>query len=174
MKDILGVKILYIIAVPLCIAAIIFGIYFMSKIEERWDKLKEGKIADMEALKEAKQMELHLLSKEDDKIPDLIQKKAGSDIFYRNLKDIFLKYEIGENLVIDIILDIFNILNAETIVDWHKNNEVKRVITNKVDDYLYDVVKIKKGIDLSNEDIQKLMSTVLDLALNNNEIFSHE
>jgi type I restriction enzyme R subunit len=147
---------------------------FSEKVKKLLEKLKEGKIADMEALKEAKQMELQLLSKEDDKIPDLIQAKKGSDIFYRNLKEIFLKHDIGEDLVVDIILDIFTILKTESIVDWYKNNEVKRVMRNKVDDYLYDVVKVEKGVDLSSEDIEKLLGTILELAINNHENFTHE
>ena len=111
------------------------------------------------------------MDKEDNELPDKIKQNAGADIFYRNLKDILLKYSINENLIVDIILDIFNILKAETIIDWHKNNEVKRVITNKLDDYLYEIVKIEKGIELSNEDLQTLLSTILDLASNNHEIF---
>ena len=42
---------------------------------------------------------------------------------------------------------------------------------NTVDDYLYDVVKKEKNIDLSDEDMKLVISTVLSLAENNYEIF---
>jgi len=133
--------------------------------------LREGKIADIEALNEIKEIKSQVLEKEDDEIPAKIQTINGADIFYRNLKDTLLQYDVKEGMLVDIILDIFNILREETIVDWHKNNEVKRVITNKIDDYLYDIVKMEKGIDLSNEDSQSLLSLIIDLACNNHEIF---
>jgi type I restriction enzyme R subunit len=144
---------------------------FSEKVKKLLEKLREGKIADIEALNGIKEIKSQVLAKEDDEIPAKIREKTGADIFYRNLKDILLRYNVGEEEIVDIILDIFNILKAETIVDWHKNNEVKRVITNKLDDYLYDIVKLKKGVDLSNEDLQGLLSTIIDLACNNNGIF---
>ncbi len=144
---------------------------FSEKISKLLQKLREGKISDLEALNEIKEIKSQVLEKEDDEIPAKIQNINGADIFYRNLKDILLQYDVKEDMLVDIILDIFNILRTETIVDWHKNNEVKRVITNKVDDYLYDIVKMEKGIDLSNEDLQSLLSLIIDLACNNHEIF---
>ena len=144
---------------------------FSEKISKLLQKLREGKIADIEALNEIKEIKSQVLDKEDDEIPAKIQTINGADIFYRNLKDILLQYDVKEDMLVDIILDIFNILREETIVDWHKNNEVKRVITNKIDDYLYDIVKMEKGIDLSNEDSQSLLSLIIDLACNNHEIF---
>lgn len=145
---------------------------FSEKIKKLLDKLREGKIADIEALGEIREIKSQVLGKEDDEIPAKIKASPGADIFYRNLKDVLLKYNVDENLVVDIILDIFDLLRAETIVDWHKNNEVKRVIMNKLDDYLYDVVKVKKGIDLTSEDMKIVLLLIVDLASNNYEIFN--
>ncbi|MBA4336976.1 restriction endonuclease subunit R [bacterium] len=144
---------------------------FSEKISKLLQKLREGKIADLEALNEIKALKTQVLEKEDEEIPAEIKEKSGADIFYRNLKDILLRYKVDEAIIVDIILDIFKILEAETIVDWHKNNEVKRVITNKLDDYLYDIVKIEKGVILSNEDLQDILLIIMDLACNNHEIF---
>lgn len=43
---------------------------------------------------------------------------------------------------------------------------------NVIDDYLYDVVKKEKGIDLSDEDMKAIIASALTLAENNYEIFS--
>ena len=69
-------------------------------------------------------------------------------------------------------MDIFKILKKEAIVDWHKNIDVKRRMMNTIDDYLYDVVKKEKGIDLSDEEMKVIIASVLTLAENNYEIFS--
>ena len=144
---------------------------FSEKISKLLQKLREGKIADLEALNEVREIKSQVLAKEDEGIPEQINENKGADIFYRNLKATLLKYGVDEDGIVDIILDIFNLLKSETIVDWHKNTEVKRIITNKLDDYLYDVVKTEKNIDLSGEDLQNLLSTIMSLAINNYEIF---
>ena len=43
---------------------------------------------------------------------------------------------------------------------------------NTVDDYLYDVVKKEKNIDLSDDDMKTIITDVLTLAENNYEIFA--
>lgn len=144
---------------------------FSDKIKKLLDKIKEGKIADAEALNAMKEIKDQVVNKKDDALPKEIQEKEGADIFYRNLKDVIAKYGIDEATIIQIIIDIFDILKSETIVDWHKNVEVKRIIYNKIDDYLYDEVKTAKGIDINNESIQGLVNEIISLAVNNHELF---
>lgn len=69
-------------------------------------------------------------------------------------------------------MDIFKIIKQEAIVDWHKNVDVKRRIKNVIDDYLYDKVKVEKGIGIDEVNIQKIIDNVLILSENNYEIFS--
>ena len=79
-----------------------------------------------------------------------------------------------DDVFIQIILDVCDILKQEGIVDWHKNLEVKRIMVNKIDDYLYDVVKEEKGIDLTSVEIANIIETTMRLAENNAEVFRHE
>lgn len=51
------------------------------------------------------------------------------------------------------------------------NIENKRVMKNTIDDYLYDVVKGKKKINLSIKDIKQIIEKTMELAQNNIEIF---
>lgn len=145
---------------------------FSKKIALLLQKLKAGKIADIEALREAKMIQQQVINKEDEGIPDALKSHEGADILYRNLKQTFKEKEITEEESIDIILDIYNILKKEAIVDWHKNSEVKRVITNKIDDYLYDEVKVKREKDLDSSTIASLVALIIDLATHNHELFS--
>ena len=48
---------------------------------------------------------------------------------------------------------------------------MKRVMRNNVDDYLYDEVKVKLGIDLTVDQIDSIVDDVMKLAENNYEIF---
>jgi len=144
---------------------------FSKKVSDILNKMKDGKLADIEALKQLKIVEDAVVNKKDGSLPIDITKEKGSDIFYRNLKDSFEKFDISEENFISIALDIYSLIKKETIVDWYKNIDVKRRIMNSLDDYLYDVVKTKKEIDLSDEDMKSIIEKVLNLAENNYEIF---
>lgn len=143
---------------------------FSKKITEILRAMKEGKLADIEALKQLRLIEDDVVSKKDDTLPSPITEVLGSDVFYRNLRSNF--GDLEDHVYISIILDIFNIIKQEAIVDWHKNADVKRRIKNVIDDYLYDQVKIEKGIGIDETNIQKIIDSVLTLSENNYEIFS--
>lgn len=145
---------------------------FSKKISEILLKMREGKMADVAALKQLKLIGDDVVNKKDESLPDVIESSKGSDIFYRNLREEFKKFDLPEDEFISIVLDIFNILKQEAIVDWYKNLDVKRRMMNKIDDYLYDVVKKEKAVELSDADMKSIINSTLVLAENNYEIFS--
>lgn len=145
---------------------------FSKKISEILKKMRDGKLADVAALKQLKLINEDVVNKKDECLPSAIESVKGSDVFYRNLKEDFKKFGVTEDQFIAIVLDIFGIVKAEAIVDWYKNLDVKRRIMNTLDDYLYDVVKKEKGIDLSDADMRSIINNSLTLAENNYEIFS--
>lgn len=145
---------------------------FSKKISEILEKMRLGKLADIEALKQMKLISETVVLKKDTDLPKQIEAVKGSDIFYRNLRDVFIQYSLSDDVYIDIVVDIFNILQKESIVDWYKNVDVKRKMMNSIDDYLYDNVKSIKAINLSNEDAKTIITEIMKLAENNNEVFS--
>lgn len=144
---------------------------FSEKVDSILRKLREGKLADLEALGQMKLISDQVINKKDTDVPDEIQAKKGADVFYRNLHPVFASYNLTEPVYIQVIAGICDILNAEAIVDWYKNPEVKRVMKNKIDDYLYDFVGQSLGIKLSNDDLQKTIQEVMQLAEYNYDIF---
>ena len=147
---------------------------FSEKIHRILQQMREGKLADLQALKEMKEIKDVVISKKDDSIPIKIGEKKGADILYRNLNDAFIKHDVRDDYFIQIIFDVYDILQQEGIVDWNKNTEVKRIMVNRIDDYLYDVVKEENGIDLTSEEIKGIIDMTMKLAENNAEIFRHE
>ena len=144
---------------------------FSDKVDSILKKLHEGKMADLEALQQMKLISEQVISKKDTEVPAEVMAKKGADVFYRNLRPGFESYTIPEATFIEIISGVYDILQAEAIVDWYKNPEVKRVIANKIDDYLYDHVGQTLGIKLSNDDMQRIVRDAMQLAEYNYEIF---
>jgi type I restriction enzyme R subunit len=145
---------------------------FSKKISEILEKMRQGKIADVEALKQMKLIRDDVVNKKDESLPENIERNKGSDIFYRNLRSQFESLKLSEELYISIILDIFAIIKNEAIVDWYKNMDVKRKMRNSIDDYLYDVVKGEKGIEIDNDHIKAVIDNVMLLAENNFDLFT--
>jgi type I restriction enzyme R subunit len=145
---------------------------FSSKVSELLQKLKNGKLADIEALKQMKLLRDDVLNKKDADLPADISKRKGSDIFYRNLREELNGTILDENTYIEVVLGLFSVLQKEMVVDWYKNNDVKRRMANALDDYFYDIVKSHKGIDISPNATKRTIDSILWLAENNVEIFS--
>ena len=144
---------------------------FSKKISEILEKMRLGKLADVEALKQMKLIRDDVVNKKDDELPIKIKDCKGSDVFYRNLRNIFGELSTHENIYCLVILDIFSIIKAGAIVDWYKNNDVKRHIRNTLDDYLYELTEDKYEIQIKNEQIQPIIEEIMSLAENNFELF---
>jgi type I restriction enzyme R subunit len=145
---------------------------FSKKISEILEKMRQGKLADIEALKQMKLIRDDVVNKKDESLPEKIESQKGSDIFYRNLRPQLESLKLDEDLYISIVLDVFTIIKNEAIVDWYKNLDVKRKMRNSIDDYLYDVVKGEKGIEIDNDHIRIVIDTVMQLAENNFDLFT--
>jgi type I restriction enzyme R subunit len=144
---------------------------FSKKISEILEKMRLGKLADVEALKQMKLLSDDVVNKKDEGLPEQIESQKGSDVFFRNLRGQFESLSLGEDAYITIILDIFSIIKSEAIVDWYKNMDVKRKMRNSIDDYLYDDVKGEKNVVIDSDKIKHIIDTSMQLAENNFELF---
>ncbi len=145
---------------------------FSEKIEEVLLRMREGKLADAEALGQMRLLSDEVVNKKDSAMPQRIQAVSGAAIFYRNLKEHFEDSKLSEEQYESVILGLISILKKEAIVDWHRNPEVIRIITNRIDDYLYDYVRQELGVVFDGEKSKRVVDACVDLARNNTDVFS--
>lgn len=141
---------------------------FSKKISQILDEMRAKKLADIEALKQLKLITDEVLNKKDDSLPEKITQTEGADVLYRNLKDLI---HLNDDEFVESVLDIYQILSKNARVDWWKNHEMKRVMRNSIDDYVYDELKVGRGLEVSAERIDEIVETVMRLAENNHENF---
>ncbi len=144
---------------------------FSEKIHDILKKMREGKIADIQALKNLKKFYEQVINKEDEYLPEMLKPHKEAGVFYRNLKDKLYSIGLDDHRICKVILDIWNILKKETIIDWHRQPDKQRVIKNILDDYLYDEIKINMDINISQEQLSYILDHIVNLALENYEIF---
>lgn len=140
---------------------------FSKKVSEIIDKMRQGKLADLEALKQVKEANAKVVNKEDAELPTEIQSQKGADVFYRNLQAYI---PVDNEKYIDVVLSILAIIKQESIVDWYKNQDVKRRMMNKIDDYIYDIVRGEYDIDIDSENSRVLIEKAIELAEYNHEV----
>lgn len=145
--------------------------HFSKKISEIIEKMRLGKLADIEALKRMRVIQNDVLNKKDEALPEPIASEKGADVFYRNLRDKFNGFKLPEEIYIAIVLDIFKIIRKAAIVDWYKNGDVKRQMRNHIDDYLYDIVRCEMGVGIDNEEIASIIDKAMTLAEHNFDLF---
>ena len=144
---------------------------FSKKISNILEEMRQGKLADVEALKQMKLVSDDVINKKDESLPQKIRSQKGSDVFYRNLRTELEGLNLNEDVYTATILDIFTIIKNEAIVDWYRSIDVKRKMRNSIDDYLYDVMKGEKRIDISNDHIKVIIDSTIQLAENNFDLF---
>ena len=142
---------------------------FSKKIGEILEAMRAKKLADIEALKQLKLLSDEVLLKKDDSLPQAVADKPGVDVLYRNLREDLL---MSEDEYVKTVLDLHQILSQNARVDWWKNHEMKRIMRNSIDDYLYDEIKVGRGVELTTEQIDSIVDNVMKLAENNHEIFT--
>lgn len=148
-----------------------FYLRFSDKVSEILKKMREGKLEDIQALRELKEANEAVVNKTDESVPAEVIAVPGADVFYRNLLPVLTTSGTSAEQQITIALAVFELLKKEAIVDWYRNAEVKRVMRNKLDDYLYDVVKGHMNATLTNEQIQTIVDQIINLAEVNHELF---
>jgi type I restriction enzyme R subunit len=144
----------------------VFYAKFSQRIKKLIYDLKTAQKEDLQALLNlAKDLQKQVANYEDGDIPQNIRTIKKIHPFYRNLKNYFKR--VNNEIAVKIIKDIYLIIEKEQIVDWDSNIEVKRIMTNNIEDYLFDEVKGKLNMELSIEDIEHICLLVWDLAVKN-------
>jgi type I restriction enzyme, R subunit len=141
---------------------------FSIKIEEILQRMNDSRLSDLETLNELKILQDKILSKTDDTQPIEIKQNQGASLFYRNFEKVELAFNSDQGATIAI--GINNIFQENTTIDWHKNTEKKRIIKNKIDDYLYDELARQPTFDNSN--LAKIIDKIVELAVLNPNIWN--
>ena len=142
---------------------------FSERIAEILRAMHEKKMADVEALRQLRELEAEVDNKRDNSLPHAIGGLRGADVLYRNLRKQFT--QLDEESYQQIILEMTEVLQSYARVDWWRNYETKRQMRSHLDDYLYDEVNKTKGIALSYEQIEAIINDAMTIAEHNHSLY---
>ena len=104
---------------------------------------------------------------EADDIPEQIKNSKQYHPFFRNLNSELKDHAIQPERLCEIVKAIHALIDQNKIIDWHRNIEVKRRVRMEMEDYFFDIAKKQYGISLSAKDIDRVITMVWNLAVEN-------
>ncbi|MBO8157847.1 MAG: type I restriction endonuclease subunit R [Bacillaceae bacterium] len=140
---------------------------FSERIEETLKAYKEKRISEAEYLEKMREYQREYQDgAPEDHYPQNIKGHSRAQAFYgatmdvmNEVKETTAAYDVGE-----LALDMDNVIKKHAKVDWKKNTEVHNRISQELDDLLFDFAE-KHGIDLSLDDIDKIIEQVRKIAI---------
>ena len=144
--------------------------HFSDKIAQLIASLRNAKEEDARALlQQIREVQEQVDAYEDGDIPSALSELKQYHTYYRNIKSALVKYPLSDEQLCASVKAMVDIVDSNKIVDWHRNVEVRRRVRNELEDFLFDVVRDEYEIRMSIESIDKVISLVWELAVDNKD-----
>lgn len=142
---------------------------FSERIEKVLEEYKNKRISEADYLSKMEDIMKNYREKKDDTAyPEPIKNNENAQAFYGVVNDIIKESEATYNTKEDEIgvlaLEIDNVIKENSKVDWYDNLDVHNKIAQEIDDIIYDYTS-KSGVEISFEDIDKIIEKVKNVAL---------
>ena len=141
---------------------------FSLKIQELIEGLKAAREEDLRALLlQAKVLQEQVHAYEADDIPEGIRDRKQYHPYFRNLQARLEGHGIPDALLCELSVAMVDLVEAQKIVDWHRNVDVERRVRADLEDFLFDVAKGEHGIPLTVSEIDGMITMTWNLAKEN-------
>jgi len=141
---------------------------FSQRIQDTIDDYKNKRISEAEYLKRMNDIKNDYNNRESNEgFPEVIHNNYHAQAFYAVLENVVSESNEADNytsLIGDISLKIFELIQENTKVDWHNNEDVHKKIEQAIEDLLHDSTQ-DNGLELSFDQMDKINEKVRSIAL---------
>lgn len=137
---------------------------FSNLIQQAIDEYRLQRISDMEYLKRVNELRYKIVHKVREDVPYAISKDDDAIAFYGLLKPYLVKATTEQT--VDAAQQILAIVKKNMKVNYWLDDNAQKATMNDIDDYFYDVVKIKFHIEMSANVLDEIIEKVMKLARN--------
>ncbi len=135
---------------------------FSQMIEETLQAIEFGRMSELEALEQAKNMRDQEISGYRQDVPQRLRNFRDAPAYYGVVRE-SLSTRLGEDALVDMATQVEAIIEKLKIRDWANNPDVLNQMRNAIEDYLYDVEK-GQTIRFSNVELDEIIEQVIDIA----------
>lgn len=141
---------------------------FSKLIQQAIEDFRAKRISDLDYLGKVVDIRNKVVGKVHDDVPDQLVGNEDAMACYGVLKPFLEKHDLNETdlevIAADTALAICGILEKHKKVHFWDDDDAQKQTVNEIDDYLYDVLKTGKGIELSLDQMDEIIEKVLQVA----------
>jgi type I restriction enzyme, R subunit len=141
---------------------------FSKMIQDAIDAFRAQRLSDLEYLEKVCDIREKVVNKKHDDIPDILSDKEDAQAYYGVALPFFssddLNPEQSKMLAAEIGLEVERLMNTHRIVHFWNNDNAQKEVVNAIDDFLFDVIKGEKGVELSIDKMDELLEKLMTVA----------
>ena len=141
---------------------------FSKLIQRAIEAFRAKRISDLDYLNKVVDIRNKVVGKVHDDVPDKLSGNEDAMAYFGVLKPFLEKHELGEedleSAAADTAITIHRILEKHKKVHFWDDGDAQKQAVNEIDDYLYDELRTKRGIELSLDQMDDIIEKVLQVA----------
>lgn len=141
---------------------------FSKLVQQAIDDFRAKRISDLEYLNKVSEIKDAVVNRRSDDAPAQLAGNDNALALYGVLKPYVLGHvkadETAATLAADSAVDIWSIIQRNKKVGFWDDLDAQRRTMNEIDDYLYDEVKDKKGVQLTTGEMDDIIDRTMQLA----------
>lgn len=141
---------------------------FSNLIQKAIEDFRAKRISDLEYLNKVVEIRDKVAGKVHEDVPETLSGNEDAMAYFGVLKPFLEKHELSaedlEAAAADTAIAIHAILKKHGKVHFWDDADAQKEVINEIDDYLYDEVKTRRGIELSFDQMDEIIEKTLQVA----------
>ena len=147
----------------------IFYEKFSKLIQKVIDDFRAKRISDLEYIQQASEIRDKVAHKKRENTPEPLMNNEEALAYYGIGQEVFQKQfldcEEAQKYSVDLALNIQNSIKRHRKVQFWQDLDAQNKVKNDIEDYLYDEVRIKNGINLATEQMDEIIERSMKVAM---------
>jgi len=141
---------------------------FSKLIQQAIEDFRAKRLSDMGYLNRVMDIRTQVATRRHDDMPEKLSGNEDAMAYFGVLKPFFAEYPLApetcDAIAVDTALTIGSILERHWKVQFWDDDDAKNRVIDDIDDYLYDEVKGKMGVEMSGEQMDTLTEKAMQVA----------
>jgi type I restriction enzyme, R subunit len=147
---------------------------FSKLIQQAIEDFRAKRLSDLDYLNRVIDIRNKVVKRQHDDIPRKLGNSSDAIAYYGILKPFFKTHQLEDSICEDISADtaisIQDILKKHWKVHFWDDEDAQKRTINEIDDFLYDEVKGKRGVELSLDQMDEIIERTMQVAKHRNAI----
>ncbi len=141
---------------------------FSQLIQQAIDDFRARRLSDMEYLNRVADLRDKVVTRQHDEVPEQLAGNDDALAYYGVIKGFFAQEKLGdgdcEELSAETAIAIQDILSRHWKVQFWDDDDAQKQAINEIDDYLYDEVKGRRGVEIALDQMDELIERTMQVA----------